>query len=70
MQIGLSGFIQTWRRNWRKKKMKMTEEEFVEAYCLWCDTENYDGEQLGKNCYSFERCFARWGDKDETTNNI
>ena len=50
--------------------MKMTEEEFVEAYCLWCDTENYDGEQLGKNCYSFERCFARWGDKDETTNNI
>lgn len=20
----------------------MTEEEFIEAYCIWCDVENYD----------------------------
>lgn len=43
----------------------MTEEEFIKAYCIWCDIENYDKAKWGKNCYAFERCFARWGDKNE-----
>jgi len=48
---------------------KMTEEEFIKTYCIWCDTENYSTAQWGKNCYAYERCFARWGSKNETTNN-
>jgi hypothetical protein len=48
---------------------KMTEEEFIKAYCIWCDIEDYNDAQWGKNCYAFERCFKRWGDKNETINN-
>ena len=48
---------------------KMTEEEFIKTYCIWCDTENYSIAQWGKNCYAYERCFARWGNKNETVNN-
>lgn len=48
---------------------QMTEEEFIEKYCMWCDIEDYDSTNWGSKCYGYERCFARWGDKDETTNN-
>ena len=46
----------------------MTEEEFIKAYCIWCDERNYNDASWGKNCYSYERCFERWGKKDETAN--
>ena len=42
----------------------MTEEEFIKKYCIWCDTIDYNDAQWGKKCDFFERCFTRWGNKE------
>lgn len=49
--------------------MKMTEEEFIEKYCIWCDEREYKDVTYGKDCWCFKHCFTRWGIINETANN-
>lgn len=44
----------------------MSEEEFILTYCIYCED---DFTNYGKNCYNYERCFKKWGIKNETINN-
>ena len=41
----------------------MTEKEFIEAYCIWCDIEEYKEARWGEKCSIYKRCYERWGEK-------
>ena len=42
----------------------MTEQEFIETYCIWCCWSEW-----GKQCPHYDFCFKKRGKIDETANN-